>query len=91
MKKQPGIFFLLFLIILLSGCTTTFAGSLFVFNFRDLILYIGLAFIFAVLVAVLSSSENRRRNFWIWFILSLVLTPLAGFIYVLVLFTRKNK
>jgi hypothetical protein len=91
MKKLVPYIFLAFPLILFSGCTTTFAGSILVLSFRDLIWYVALAFIFGILIAFKSNSENRKRNFWIWFLLSLVLTPLVGFIYLLIQFSRSKK
>jgi len=79
--------FYLILSILLAGCTTTFAGTVLVLTFRDIMLYVFMAFIIAVLIAL--KSEHEKRAFWIWFILSLLLTPLAGIIYFLILFSRK--
>ncbi|MCW3104986.1 MAG: hypothetical protein JWO09_3426 [Bacteroidetes bacterium] len=76
--------------LLLQGCTTTFMGSVFVLGFRDILLYVMLAFVFAVLIALKSNYENRRTNFWIWFIVGLILTPLAGFIYLLITLTRRR-
>jgi len=79
---------LLVAIFLLSGCTNTFMGTVLVLSFRDIILYIAMAFSIALLISF-KSSEKSKQAFWIWFILSLLLTPLAGFIYFLVLFSRK--
>jgi len=76
--------------IFFSSCSTTFAGSLFVFTFRDFILYVALAFLFALIIAF-KAKGNPRNQFWIGFILGLVLSPLASFIYLLILFTKKQK
>jgi len=78
---------LLIPLVVFSGCTTTFAGTVLVLTFRDILLYVFMAFIIAVLIAL--KSEHEKRAFWIWFIASLLLTPLAGIIYFLVLFSRK--
>ncbi len=80
---------LLTIMMAFTGCTTTFMGSLFVFTFRDMVLYVVLAFAMAVLISF-KSSWNGKKAFWIGFILSLLLTPLAGFIYLLILFTQKS-
>jgi ABC-type molybdate transport system permease subunit len=77
-------------ISLMCGCTHTFMGTVFVLSFKDIILYILIAFILAILIS-LKSSGSKRKAFWICFILSLVLTPLAGFIYLLILFTRNQE
>jgi hypothetical protein len=89
MKKFAAFFSLAFLLLFISGCTTTFAGTLLVLNFRDIILYVVIAFFLGLLIAF-KSSGNSKTNFWIGFVLSLVLTPLAGLIYLLILFSRKN-
>jgi len=77
---------LFFSLFLLQSCTNTFMGTVVVLSFKDFILYIFLAFIMAILISMLSKG-NSRKMFWIWFILSLFLTPLAGFIYLLVIIT----
>lgn len=84
--KNTYYFILIFLGLLLTSCTTTFAGSLFILTFRDVLLYVFLAFIFAVLVAL--QSEDKRKAFFLWFLLSIVLTPLAGLIALLVKITK---
>ncbi len=58
-------------------------GSVFVYTFSDLIYYVFIAFLIALVIGMLS-RENFRKNFWIWFILNIILTPLPGFIYLLV-------
>jgi hypothetical protein len=81
--------YLLISVLFLSGCTTTFFGSVIILTFRDILLYIAIAFFIALLIAI-RSSANSRRAFWIWFILSLILTPLAGFIYLLIGFSKRS-
>lgn len=76
-------------VLLFTGCTTTFAGTLFYVNLGDIILYVIIALVLAFFIALLST--NRKRAFWIWFILSLVITPLAGLIYLLIKLTNRNK
>ena len=73
----------------LSGCSTTFFGTLLVLSFRDIITYVGIALFFGVVASLLSNSD-ARFTFWICFILSLLLTPLAGLIYCLVLVTKRS-
>jgi hypothetical protein len=77
-KIIPGIILLLFM----SGCTTTFAGTIFIITFKDIIYYIMFSFILAIIIG--TQSDNKRQGFWLWFILNLLLTPLSGFIYLLV-------
>ncbi len=76
--------------ILLSGCTSTFLGSVFVFNFSDIITYILIAFVIALLIAVFTEGLWRKK-FWIWFILNLALTPLPGLICLLAKLIGRNK
>ena len=89
MQKKPILFPFLFLILLLSGCTQTFMGSVLVLTFSDIIYYITLSFILGVLTA-LFNPENGKKSFWTWFLLSLILTPLAGFIHLLIKISSKN-
>jgi hypothetical protein len=88
MKKS--ILFFLLSMLFLTGCTSTFMGGVFILSFGDVILYVFLAFILGLLIAFKSSSEKRKTAFWLGFILSLILTPLAGFIYFLILLSRKG-
>lgn len=83
MHKKHFYFSLLLLSILLSSCTSTFMGSVFVYTFSDIIYYVFIAFLIALVIGMLS-RENFRKNFWIWFLLNIVLTPLPGFIFLLV-------
>lgn len=83
MHKKHLYFSLLLLSILLSSCTNTFMGSVFVFTFSDIVYYIMIAFLIALVIGLLS-RENFRKNFWLWFMLNIILTPLPGFIYLLV-------
>jgi uncharacterized membrane protein YhdT len=64
-------------------------GTVLVLSFRDLVLYVMISFILAVVIGF--KSEKGKQAFWVWFILSLILTPLAGFIYLLVKFTVSNR
>lgn len=91
MKTISRALFLIFPAACLSACSTTFGGAVLVLGFRDIIYYVVLAFVFALIIGLMSRSDKRRKAFWTWFILSLVLTPLAGFIYLLVLISRKNR
>jgi len=87
MKKILPVFSSLAL-MLLTGCSRSFFGTFLVLGFRDMVSYVGLALIISIIVAVLS-NDNQRRAFWISFILSLVLTPIAGLVYCLILLTKR--
>ena len=87
MKKNFPVFAVL-IISMLSGCSRSFVGTLFLFSFRDIVAYVSFALVLSIIVAVLS-DENWRTAFWISFILSLLLTPIAGLIYCLILLTRR--
>jgi uncharacterized membrane protein HdeD (DUF308 family) len=89
MKKYTFLI-IAFTAVLLQSCTTTFMGSVFIISFGDIVMYVMLAFLIAGIIALRSSVAKRRRNFWIWFIVSLLLTPLTGFIYLLITFTRRD-
>ena len=89
MQKDLALFPFVFLIALLSGCTSTFMGTVLIITFSDVIYYVAIAFIIAILIA-LFNPENKKKSFWIGFLLSLVLTPLVGFIYLLIKITSKN-
>jgi uncharacterized membrane protein YhdT len=91
MKKLNPLIATIACTLLLSGCTSTFGGTILVITFKDLLLYVGIAFLISFLISIFSPSRKGRRAFWIWFILSLLLTPLAGFIYLLILFTKKTE
>lgn len=71
------------LLVLFSSCTSTFMGSVFVFTFSDIVYYIFIGLFIALVIGMLS-KENFRKNFWIWFFVNIILTPLPGFIYLLV-------
>jgi cytochrome c biogenesis protein CcdA len=89
--KKLTLLFLIISAALLSSCATTFAGSVFVITFGDLVFYIVLALLMAFLISLKrSGSANFKRSFWMGFILSLLLTPLAGLIWLLILFTKKQ-
>ncbi|MES2590931.1 MAG: hypothetical protein V4608_03515 [Bacteroidota bacterium] len=90
MNRKAGLIILLWFTTLLTGCTTTFAGSVFVVRFGDIVFYVAIAFMFAVLIALVSRQEKRRHTFWLWLFLNLLLTPLPGFIYLLIKITKKN-
>ncbi len=89
MQKKQILLSLISLIVLLSGCTNTFMGTVLILTFSDVILYVIIAFIVSILIA-LFDSENSKRSFWIGFILSLLLTPVAGFIYLLIKVTNRK-
>lgn len=71
------------LVVLLTSCTSTFMGSVFIFTLSDIVYYIFIGLFIALVIGMLS-KENFRKNFWIWFILNIILTPLPGLIYLLV-------
>lgn len=85
--KKPLL--ILPVILALHSCTTTFGGSVFVFTFGDLVLYVMLALVLAFITSVI--SENRQRSFWLTFLLGILLTPLVSLIFLLVLVTRRRK
>jgi hypothetical protein len=89
--KKFVLFFLFISTILLSGCSTTFAGSLFVITFGDIVFYVVLALLMAFLISLKRSGSGKlKQGFWMGFILSLLLTPLAGLIWLLILFSKKR-
>lgn len=90
MIRKTGLISSILLSTGLVGCTTTFAGSVFVLRFGDIVFYIAIAFMFAVLIALISRQEKRRQTFWLWFILNILVTPLPGFIYLLIKITKRN-
>jgi len=87
MKK---IALLLPLMALLGSCTTTFAGTVFLVTFKDIVYYV-LAAVFIALILAYRAQQHQKRTFWIWFVVNLLLTPLAGFIYLLVGLSRRMK
>jgi uncharacterized membrane-anchored protein len=92
MKNKPIVYLIAILFpLFLSSCSQSFTGSVFVFGFKDALLYVGIAFVLAVIIALKTKNEKRKQAFWIWFILSLLLTPLAGFMYLIYLFTKSSK
>jgi uncharacterized membrane protein YhdT len=77
------------LILVLTGCSTTFGGTVFVITMGDVFVYIFTALLIALLIGAV--SNKGRRSFWLWFILSLIITPLAGLIYLLIKVTASRK
>lgn len=77
------------LFLALQSCDTTFSGSLFVFRFGDMVLYVFFALALAFIIAML--SKKRKTNFWIAFALGMLLTPLASLVYLLILLTNWKK
>ena len=65
-------------------------GSVFVFTFSDLIYYVLIASATAFIIGMLS-GKNFRKNFWIWLVICILLTPLPGFIFLLIKLIGKNK
>jgi hypothetical protein len=83
MNKRLLLYLLTIVTVLFTGCTNTFMGTVLVLSFKDIILYVIIAFVMAILISFKSSGDTKK-TFWTWFILSLLLTPLVGFIYLLV-------
>ena len=88
MKSKFIIVPLLLLLALLPGCTTTFFGTVVVLRFQDFVSYVLMALVLGAVASFITRGDGRT-TFWICFLLSLVLTPLAGLIYCLVLLTKK--
>jgi hypothetical protein len=87
LQRLSFSFLFLLSVLLLNSCTSTFAGTLLVVTFKDIIYYIIFAFIFALLIGL--KSENEKKSFWLWFVLNLLLTPLCGFIYLLIKISKR--
>jgi ACR3 family arsenite efflux pump ArsB len=83
MQKRQVYLILLFSIFLFTGCTSTFLGSVFVFTFSDIIWYVIIAFVIALLIGLFTRERSWRKKFWLWFILNIVITPVPGLIYLL--------
>jgi hypothetical protein len=77
--------------LLLSSCTTTFGGTVLVLNFRDVVLYVVIALIVAGVISFTHPAVKRRKLFLVWFVVSLVVTPLPGLIYFLIRVTKKKE
>ncbi len=91
MRKSFVYYIAPLICLLFSGCTTTFAGSVFEFNFSNIVSYVVIALVIATIFAFFQDGD-WRRNFWICLVLGLVLTPLASLIYLLIKFlSRKQK
>jgi hypothetical protein len=71
--------------LLLQSCDT---DSLFVLTPRDFFGYVLICALIGVLVAM-RSNDKRRKTFWMWFLISLLLTPIAGVAYLVFTFTSK--
>lgn len=80
--KKHLLVFLVSLTLFSASCTTTFAGTVLVLSFRDILFYVLLAFVFAILLGL--QSEDKRKTFWIWFVLGVLLTPLTSFVALLI-------
>jgi hypothetical protein len=74
-------------LLLTTGCNPAYFGTILFLGFRDLIAYVGLALFFSVLTAAVNSGP-WRKTFWLCFLISIFLTPLAGLIYFLIIVTR---
>lgn len=75
-------------LVFLSGCTFTFSGSVFVITISDLLIYIFVALLIAVLASLIK-PEKRLTRFWITFVLGVLLTPLVSLIYLLITISKK--
>jgi hypothetical protein len=90
MKKLNAILLSSLTLLFLNSCTSTFGGTVLVLGFKDVILYVGIALILSGLVSFMHVAEKRRRVFIIWFVVSLLLTPLPALIYFLIRLTKKD-
>ncbi|MES2691694.1 MAG: hypothetical protein V4658_14910 [Bacteroidota bacterium] len=63
-------------------------GSVFVFRFSDLLAYVFIALVIALFIGM--NSSDFRKTFLLWFVFNLVLTPLAGLIYLLIKITSSK-
>ncbi|MEO8149658.1 MAG: hypothetical protein ABI723_18615 [Bacteroidia bacterium] len=88
MKNYRLLFPLLFSVIFISGCTSTFFGTVLVITFRDILLYVGIAFIVAF--AITFVTDNQRKTLLLWTFINLLLTPLVGLIYLLIKITGRK-
>lgn len=86
MKKNNllSIIVLLLFITVVSGCKAV--QPILILNPTDMIwiplVYIGLSWIFAKGLTI------ERGNFWLWFILNLVFTPILGLIIIISRLTK---
>ena len=80
--KKHLLLFLFSIALLGTSCTTTFAGTVLVLSFRDILFYVLLAFVFAILLGL--QSVDKRKTFWLWFVLGVLLTPLTSFVALLI-------
>jgi hypothetical protein len=71
--------------LVLQSCDT---DRLFVLTPRDFLGYVLLSALAGILVAM-RSSDKRRKTFWMWFLISFLLTPIIGFAYLVFTFTSK--
>jgi membrane glycosyltransferase len=88
MRQNRYIYSLIVLLLLLNGCTSTFMGTIFVITFKDILIYIGLSFIITYIISLFAT--NSKKAFWIWIFLNLLLTPLIGFIYLLIKLSNRK-
>ncbi len=91
MKKLSTLLLASIFIPALSGCTSTFGGTVLVLNFRDIMFYVIIALVISGLLAFTTPSEKRRKTFLIWFVVSLIITPLPGLIYFMIKITKKKE
>jgi hypothetical protein len=64
-------------------------GTGFTLTPRDFVIYLLIAVVIGMLVSM-KSNDKRRKTFWSWFFISLLLTPLAGIGYLIYLFNVKS-
>jgi hypothetical protein len=76
-------------LLVLTGCNTTFGGTVLVVTVGDIILYVFIALVLALFVGLF--SVNRQKAFWSWFILGLLVTPLASLIRLLYILGRRRR
>jgi hypothetical protein len=86
--RKSGLLFIAPFILLLSGCSSSYFVTFFRLSPQDLVGYVAIALIISFIAAAITNGE-RKLAFWFSFILSLLLTPLAGLIIVLIILTRK--
>lgn len=91
MKKASTLLLASILVTVFSGCTSTFGGTVLVLNFRDIMFYVIIALVISGLLAFTTPSEKRRKTFLIWFVVSLIVTPLPGLIYFMIKITKKKE
>lgn len=72
---------------MLQSCDT---DDLFVITPKAIFAYALIVALSAVLVAM-RSKEKKAKTFWIWFLISFLFTPVAGFTYFVLTFTNRSQ